>query len=415
MSDQSNIFWRNVGLAFSGTALAQAIPLIGSLVIARIFVPQEFGTFATWLGVTALLAVVLTGRFEAALAIVPDGHPRARAAWMTFCTAAVVICVLAMLLVITLQIFPNFLGIFPKELVWLLIPTSFFIASSNTWQCWMAAEGRFRSLAMMRITQAAAITGIQIIAGLWMPSASGLVCGHLIGVMLALLIAQYLMPLKVSELEGEEAFWPNLKKFWRTYYRFPFFSLPADAINATAAMLPLLIMTSRFGAEIAGFLALSFRVLGAPIGVLGASVLDVFKRSSAASFREHGHCRDDYWRTFKVLGAGAAVMTIVIIFLSEPLFVLGFGERWRQAGTIAVWLMPMFALRFVASPLSYVFYIVGKQHVDLAWQIALLAMTLMTLYIPADSFTSIKAYSAGYGFLYVIYLMLSWRYSKGKN
>lgn len=80
---------------------------------------------------------------------------------------------------------------------------------------------------------------------------------------------------------------------------------------------------------------------------------------------------------------------------------------------VAVWLMPMFALRFIASPLSYVFYITGKQHVDLVWQVALLFMTVATLYIPANYTIAIQAYSAGYGFLYIVYLALSWRFSKG--
>jgi len=93
--------------------------------------------------------------------------------------------------------------------------------------------------------------------------------------------------------------------------------------------------------------------------------------------------------------------------------VLAFGERWRQAGIIAVWLMPMFALRFVASPLSYVFYVAGKQHIDLMWQVALLLVTVATLYFPANYAHAIQAYSAGYALLYVIYLALSWRFSKG--
>jgi O-antigen/teichoic acid export membrane protein len=415
MSQEPYNFWRNVGIAFGGTALAQAIPLIGSLVIARIFAPADFGMFATWLGVAALLAVMLTGRLEAVLPIVADGMPRKFAIWMTLATAASIVCVLSLLLLIALYFFPTFLNSFSRALIWLLMPASFFIASSITWQSWAAADGRFRALAAMRIVQAGAITGIQIFVGLLTPTALGLVCGHLFGVLIALLVAQWLMPLGRNELMRGIAPWEEIKKFWVIHHRFPLYSLPADGINATAAMLPLLILTNRFGAEFAGFFALSLKVLGAPIGVLGASVLDVFKRSSAAHFRKYGHCRDDYWRTFKVLGLGALAMTIFIFLLSEPLFVFAFGERWKYSGTIAVWLMPMFALKFVASPLSYVFYIAGKQHVDLVWQIALLIMTIMTFYLPSEGKAAIQAYSLGYSILYIVYLSLSWGYSRGRK
>jgi O-antigen/teichoic acid export membrane protein len=413
MNHQPNIFWHNVGLVFSGTAIAQAVPLIGSLIIARIYAPVEFGVFATWLGIISVVAVVLTGRFEAALAVVADGQPRNLAVWATLTITALSACVLSVLVLVSVLVFPDTLHFYSRALVWFFVPTSFFMACINTWQCWAAAEGQLRALTAMRISQAIAITGTQILASWLMPTAVGLAFGHFFGALLAVLVAAWLMPLRRENSEDNTSLWIDMKCFWRTQHRFPMLALPADAINTVAGQLPVLILASRFGAEVAGLLALALRVLGAPIGLLGASVLDVFKRSSAASFREHGHCRHDYWRTFKVLTTGAIVATIVIVFSSEPLFELAFGERWRQAGIFAAWLMPMFALRFIASPLSYVFYVAGKQHIDLIWQVALLLMTLAALYLPPNYTHAILAYSVGYSLLYIVYLALSWRFSKG--
>jgi hypothetical protein len=50
--DRSTVrtFWRSVGLVLTGTVAAQSIPLLGSLVIARIYAPAEFGLFSAWLG-----------------------------------------------------------------------------------------------------------------------------------------------------------------------------------------------------------------------------------------------------------------------------------------------------------------------------------------------------------------------------
>ena len=92
---------------------------------------------------------------------------------------------------------------------------------------------------------------------------------------------------------------------------------------------------------------------------------------------------------------------------------LAFGEVWRGAGTIAVWLLPLFALRFIASPLSYMVYIAGKQHVDLFWQVALLCMTIASLTLFTDHKHALLVYSAGYSLLYVIYLVMSYRFSLG--
>jgi len=207
--------------------------------------------------------------------------------------------------------------------------------------------------------------------------------------------------------------WREAMQFWSAYRRFPLLALPADSINTIAAQLPIFILATRFGTEVAGYFALAMRVLGAPISLLGTAVLDVFKRVSATSFREQGHCREDYRRTFRVLATGAVFATIILISVSEFAFTFFFGEQWREAGVFAVWLMPMFAFRFVASPLSYVFYITNKQHVDLGWQVALLLVTMFSLYFPRDHITAIQAYSTGYSGLYVFYLWLSWYFSKG--
>ena len=71
------------------------------------------------------------------------------------------------------------------------------------------------------------------------------------------------------------------------------------------------------------------------------------------------------------------------------------------------------ALRFVASPLSYTFYVAGKQHADLAWQVTLLCVTLASLRLPSHHGAALQWYSAGYSMLYVVYLFLSYRFSLG--
>ena len=74
-------------------------------------------------------------------------------------------------------------------------------------------------------------------------------------------------------------------------------------------------------------------------------------------------------------------------------------------------LLPLFALRFVASPLSYVFYVAEKQHVDLLWQLCLLATTMSALLLPSGYRETLLSYAVGYGFLYVVYIALSYRFS----
>lgn len=405
-------FWRNVTSVLAGTALAQAIPVFASLIVARQYAPAEFGVFAAWLGVVMFLSVVLTGRFETALAIEADGEPRRIAVISTLVTAILAAALAGLVLAAVWVLVPSVAGNTPMWLIAIAVPAALALAASQTWQSWAAAEGRYRALSVMRIADAATVALAQIMAGFFDASATALGAAYLFGVTFGLAVAAFLLP--VGALP-ETGIVKTVHAFWRRHFRFPLWSLPADAINTAAGQLPVLLVASKFGADVAGLLAMTMKVLGAPIGLLGRAVLDVFKRRAAASFRERGECRSDYLQTFKVLAIGSLAFCAVMVVVSEDLFALAFGEKWRLSGTIAVWLLPLFALRFVASPLSYMVYIAGKQHMDLAWQVALLAMTLACLALPRSHELALQAYSLGYSLLYLVYLAMSYRFSCGSG
>ncbi|MEJ7808153.1 MAG: lipopolysaccharide biosynthesis protein, partial [Telluria sp.] len=61
--------------------------------------------------------------------------------------------------------------------------------------------------------------------------------------------------------------------FWR-------FALPAGLLNIVAGKFPLFLIGMKFGLPAAGLFALTERMLTAPISLLAASVLEVFKRES---------------------------------------------------------------------------------------------------------------------------------------
>lgn len=414
--DRSTVktFWRSVGVVLTGTVAAQSIPLLGSLVIARIYAPAEFGLFSAWLGMVMMAAVVVTGRFEMALAVEADGAPRRFAVAATLGTILLFSFFFA-LIAAGVYLASGLLENVQPAMVGLFVPAALLAGVTHTWQAWAAAEGNYRGLSWIRISQAFVVTVAQIVAGLILPTAAGMMLGHVLGTAAGIGFAMYFMPINPLLMGGRAEFWAKLKAFWSNQRRFPMLALPADAINAASGQLPLLLIVSRYGAEASGLFALTVRVLGAPIGLLGAAVLDVFKRSAASSYRDKGHCKEEYARTFWLLAAGGVILALGVMVVAERLFVVAFGEPWRYAGVIAIWLMPMFALRFMASPLSYVFYIAGKQQVDLVWQCALLAMTLASFMLPTSAEASIKFYSAGYSLLYVIYALLSYHYSKGKR
>ena len=245
-ASSSDRFWRNVLVVLTGSAMAQAIPLLGSLVIARLYAPSEFGVFASWLGGASLLAVAITGRYEMALALEPDGEPRRVAACAVLAT--LITASMAMLLLLTIAWWTGIVQL-PYPGLWFLgLFAGAMLAVAQSWQARAAADASYRKLSLVRIAQAVMVTGLQVAAGVFIPSANTLAIAHTAGIVCGIAVAAWLLPLSLSKPAGS-TWTAAIAGFCSRHRRLPMLSLPADSLNTATSQLPLLIVTSRFGPD----------------------------------------------------------------------------------------------------------------------------------------------------------------------
>jgi len=410
-------YGKKIIAALGGTATAQAINILGALAITRIYAPAEFGLFASWLVITNILTNCLSHMLEHTFGLEPDGDERSV---LVMATVAVSL-VTAMAVAVFVLIF-YWLGIYffndsminiPPVLWWLLMPQSLGATLLLVWQSWAANDGNLRYLVQIRISQAAFIAALQITAGIMQPNVSSLAVAQTAGVLLSVGMCWYLMPLRIPVKFS--VLLRHMRYYWSKYRRFPLLALPANLVGVTADRLPVLLIAGRFGAEIAGYYALVVRVMATPIALLGGAVLDVFKRSAAEERNATGSCQHAYKRTFYLLLILSAILVVVVWFFASEFFVFFFGEQWAIAGNMVLWLLPMSATIFVASPLSYVFFIMQKQGVNLCWQICLCCMAVW-VFMNIDYYKqSILVYAICYAALNFVYLILSCGYAKNKG
>lgn len=405
------MFWKHVSSVFAGTLLAQLIPIIGSLFITRIFAPSEFGKFSAWLAIVTLVSVIITLRFETVLAIVEDGMDRVKAVFFVFAIAIM----MSGLFFLCAILGKNLLWIsfyLPDSTVLLLTiaPAALFLTLNQVCQTWAAAEGMYGRLNIMRLVQASILIFVQISLGLKYPTANSLMVGLVVASVIGLAWSIAMMP-KFVYVQFFNFI--EFKCFFRRYKNFPLFALPADSINTAVAQLPVLVVSFRFGSEVAGYLALTMRVLGTPIGLVGKAVLDVFKRHAVQDIRKIGNCRGLYINTFRMLALASLILVVGTIYWAEDIFRMAFGPEWIVSGHMAKWLLPMFALGMIASPLSYMAYLVEKQHIDLLWQSGLMIVSVINLCIFSSYESTLVAYGIGYALMYFIYIFISYRLSSG--
>jgi O-antigen/teichoic acid export membrane protein len=279
-------------------------------------------------------------------------------------------------------------------------------ASAQTALAYAASHNLFRQAATAKVLKAWTIAIAQV--GLLYAGQChiALLTGQLIGLGAGLWMTRRLLkppPVRIRpRLDAKQRHYLlKHQAFWR-------YSLPSSLLNTLVGQLPLFMIGMHHGAAAAGLFALTQRVLGAPVTLVAASVLDVFKRQAAQEFQSLGHCGTVYRSTLRGLVLIALLPSLILFLFSPDLFSWVFGPRWRPAGDMARILAPLCFLSFVASPLSYVFYIAGKQKMELGWQVALFAMTVTAFSVPLPLRQSVLAYAIGRCLLYLVYLAMSW-------
>ncbi len=400
-------FWKQVLTVLTGTVAAQALPLLAAPLITRLCSPADMGAFSVWLGMVAVAAIAASLRMETAM-ILDHGEREQR-----ICFGAVAYSASALALLLTVAGLIAWALPLARKLNTLSLLTiglaTWLTSYTQTTLAYATSHSAFGQAAHAKVWGAGGVALAQLILLASGAGSCALVLGQLLGLTTGLVAAQAILRPPRARIGWRAD--ATLLAYWRKHQAFWRFSLPSNLLNAMVGQLPLFLIGMRYGALAAGLYTLTQRVLAAPISLLAASVLEVFKRQCVHDFETIGNCRDAYLHALKVLVSLGLAPALLLYLYAPALFTLVFGTAWRTAGVMAQVLAPLFFLNFVASPLSYVFFVAGKQKIELAWQCTLFVVTVSSFSLPATLDTCLALYTFGYSLLYLVYLCMSYRYA----
>lgn len=405
-------FWKHVMTVLGGALGAQALPLLAAPLITRMCTPSDMGAFSLWLGLVAIAAIAATLRMETAMILDHETEQQRTCFGVVLYTATI-----TAVLVTGLAVAAHLVDVPAiRQLTWPALLTvgigTWLTANMQTTLAYATSHNAFGKAARAKVWGAGTIAVAQLLLLAAGVGGVALLVGQLIGLGTGLLAARRLLgppPPRVGLTLGteERAYLARHRNFWR-------YALPSNLLNNLVGQLPLFLIGMRHGALAAGLYALTQRVLAAPISLLAASVLEVFKRQSVQEFQTVGHCKQAYRYTFKVLLLLGLAPSLLLLLFSPQLFAWVFGPAWREAGELAQILAPLYFLNFIASPLSYVFFVTGRQNVDFWWQLTLFATTVAAFLVPGSLHENVGWYAIGYSTLYLVYLHMSWQCSQNR-
>jgi len=362
---------RQVTTLLGGTGLAQVIALAASPLLARLFAPEHFGSFALFASVVALMSTAATGRYELAVILPARDDEAWRVARLALAITLSVGALAAVLVAVageSLAARAGDAGLAPW--LWLLPVAIVLTAVTNTLTVWANRRQAYRRIAVNRVAQSAVAASTSIALGTAGTGSPGLIVGSVIGQAVA--AATLLGDRRVPDLREAAP----LRELAARYRDFPRVNLPHALLDAAQASVVLALIGAVHGAAVLGAYAFALRVARAPLAMVGASVGQVFQQRAARLVEEKGDVAGLAKRTTARLVAIGVPFALVLLAAPE-LFAWIFGVQWRSAGEIARVLLPWMLLSFATSPLSQLPLIAGRQRTAFAFGVAYqLAMLL---------------------------------------
>jgi O-antigen/teichoic acid export membrane protein len=273
-------------------------------------------------------------------------------------------------------------------------------------------EKNFARLAKNKVIVSSSNASTQLAIGLTLQNSFGLLLGNLMGYIISM---SFIVKSKVI---NKYFFFKGIsvKNVAKEYKKFPQYDVPSVLVNLIANQLPILALGKFFGLGVLGFYSLMYKVLMMPINLLSNTILDVFKQRATEDYNKYGNCEDIFVKTFKkLILLGIIPFSILGVFAPE-MFSFVFGEKWKVAGEFAQIMTPMFFLNFLVNPLSYTFYIVQKQNINFFGHFLLLLLAFVSIYVGVildDVYTLVVLFSVSNSMVYILYLITSYKFSKG--
>ncbi|MCE5191384.1 MAG: oligosaccharide flippase family protein [Actinomycetia bacterium] len=386
---------QNVGRLASGTAIAQAAPLLATPILTRLYTPVQFGEYGVFVALLMGLSVVVSGRYEVAVPLPKSDDKAYSLLALSLIVSVMLSAVLAVTgVVASVIVDPKALaslGVTSRTVI--MLPVGIlFAAVMQSAGYWFTRQGAFRIVALARSLMGI-ITALAAIALGAVGISSGLIVSVLMGYVVT---GSVLLVALIRRTRGMTAgiSGASLKAVAREYREFPLLNSPHALLDTARESLTLMLTGALFGPTVLGFLSQTLRVLRAPMSLIGQAVSQVFFPRASRAHAEGTSLAPLTRRTMRGVLAVSVPIYLAVLVAGPWLFSVVFGPTWRQSGVYAQILSPWLALVLVVSSLSTLPIIKRQQPRALAINVVETATRLIALLVGAR-FAGVRGAIAG--------------------
>ena len=352
---------RPLAMLLSSGGFRQVLMVASLPLLARLYDPSAFGQLGAVMAVVSMAVAVVHGRYHLAIPVARNDE-EARDLLMLALLASTALAV--PFAAATLLAFGS------AEIAFL---PALALAAALTWlgalidvlAFWRSRRKLFAKSAALDAARAATTVAAQF---LLVPlGALGLVLGTSTGAALAAALA-----LRDARTAFRRTSIASLRAVATRYRAYPLLGVPQGWLASASRNLFPLLLVKYAGAAVAGQYWLAYRLLLAPVSLVGQAyrqvALPLFARGTAEANR-----RACVQHTIALVALALVPATLLVLH-GPSLFAVLLGAEWVDAGTIAGWLALGLAADACKIPATVLAQRDGRQRELLLWELAVAAL-----------------------------------------
>lgn len=408
-------FSKNSLILIMGTVLAQLFPMAASLIISRIYTPDNIALWGLYISIVTILLSISSGTFDLSIMLPKSDEDAINlvslSALLSFFFS---LAVLLIVIIFNQQITTFFKNAsISNWLYW--VPFSVLILSVlNITTAWYNRKSQYTLIATNKVVKNWSMTAFQLSFGYSRFNYMGLIAGQIIGDFSAsfFFLTKFIQKKYLSFLRLNFSL-KSLKVLVKEYKKFPLYTLPTVLMNNLSSQILTIIVAIWFNLSLTGAYYFALRLLSAPMALIGSSVSQTYYQKLTAIVNDPGaNPKPFIVKVWLILFAIAVLPLSVLFVFGEDLFVFVFGSEWKEAGRIASIMSPMILFTFISSPTSSGFVVFRKQNYNLIFGIFEFLFRPCSFYLGyyfKDFFLGLKVLVAIEILNVIAYNVLMWR------
>jgi O-antigen/teichoic acid export membrane protein len=327
---------KNILLLGSGSASGQAMVILTSPILTRLFDVQAFGIYAIFSAIVNSIASAACLKFEQAI-LLEKAEPGADMV-LRLCVVVSLMVSAAGLMGFILLDFVAISDAYKRSAPLLMefgALNIFSLGLFNGLYFWFTRRGDFRGLGIYQFSRSLVAVVLQLLFSLIGRKAVYLVMGQVIGLIIATILLLVLGRGRVHRILGRGYDVGEMARLAARYKTFPMYGAPQVLGRLISQNLPALLLPVFFGPAQSGLYWLAYRMLIMPSQIVVESTRSVFFREAAEIHRDRGDLRRAMLRPAIYLGLFSLAVSAGLWVAGPFLFGLVFGPQWREAGLYA--------------------------------------------------------------------------------